>query len=174
MHFWLNLAKIRPIIIMIENNLPDYLIQKPLHEILSRREFSSRVDVVMSYELARDELLKKYPDFKFDGLDKDSVVSMASLKKVLDRQSKKVINLISEGKNKEAHILAREIKLIGDPNISIAETGIGSAIVTAGGDFKMAVSLLGFKFKDIQNGTNWIEFIVRTWGFTPKEIVELK
>jgi len=157
---------------MVEQDFPGYLLQRPIHEILSRPEFSSRVDVVLSLKTVREELAEKYPSFKFERLDKDGVVRMVALKKVLDRESKKVVDLVRKGKNKEAHILARELKLIGDPNISIAETGIGSAIKAMSGNLDMAASILGFK--DVQNGSNWLNFIVRTWGFTPKEIAELK
>ncbi len=75
------------------------------------------------------------------------------------------------GKVKESLELAREIKLIGDPIISISETGIGQAIKSFYGDLGMSASLLGFK--NVRNGVSWIELIVRTWGFTPEEIANL-
>lgn len=76
--------------------------------------------------------------------------------------------LVRSGKRKEAFKLAREIKLISDPDISVSEVHIGEAIKAYYGNLEGAADLLGFK--DLKNGVSWIEFIVRTWGFTPEEI----
>ena len=149
----------------------DLYSHRPVHEILSRPDFKGPFDMTLSNKQARELIVRSYPNFNFDGLEEYNIAGMAARCVRLAKETKKAVDLARAGKTQESLDLARDIKLIGDPNISIAETGIGSAIKATGGNLKMAVSFLGFK--DLQNGVEWIEFIVRTWGFTPKEIVDL-
>jgi len=156
---------------MSDERLKDFLEIAPIHEILSRPEFRGPFDTLLPSKEAKELIEKKYPDFKFEGLDKIQIADMAARCQVIDNESKKVVELVKSGKRQEALKLAREIKIVGDPNISISVTGIGSIVKTVHGNLEMASAFLGFG--DLQLGKGWVDFIVRTWGFIPDEIVKI-
>lgn len=141
-----------------------YLNNPPIDQILGSLDFANQAEITISQKEARGLLQERYPKFNFDGLDSDSVFEVAGRAVILNNLSRKVIDLVRSGNPTEAHVLARKIKLVGDPEISEVETSIKDILETTHGNLDMAASFLHL---DKRSGRSWLNFIVRTWGQKP-------
>lgn len=143
-----------------------YLDNPPIDSVLGGSDFSIQQEVTLPQNKVRGLLKQKYPKFNFDGLDSDSTLEVAGRALLLDQLSQKVVDLVRSGQPTEGHILARKIKLVGDPEISEVQTSIKNVLETTHGNLDMASSFLHL---DKKTGRSWINFIVRTWGNKPSD-----
>lgn len=151
---------------MSEEEIQGYLKTPSLREVLSDPEFSlPKVQIISPPSKIREEIQRRYPNFQFDGLDDDGLSRMAGFSSKLDELSAKVVNLARSGKVKDAHVLARKVKLISDPVTSAARTPTEDVMETTHGDLDAAAAFLGLM--NVRDGGDWLEFIVRTWGKGP-------
>lgn len=151
---------------MSEEEIQSYLKTVSLRDVLLDPEFSlPKVEIISSPNKIREEIQQKYPNFQFDGLDDNGLSRMAGFSSKLDGLSAKVVDLAKSGKTKDALILARKVKLIGDPVISATRTPIENVMETTHGDLGAGAAFLGLM--SIRDGRDWLEFIVRTWGKGP-------
>mgnify|MGYP001609316415 FL=1 len=146
--------------------MQSYLKTPSLRDVLSDPKFSlPKVEVILSLNKIKGKIRQKYPNFQFDDLDDNGLSRMAGFSSKLDGLSAKVVDLAKSGRTKEAHILARKIKLLNDPVTSAARTPIEDVMEATHGDFDAAAAFLGLI--DVGEGRDWLEFIVRTWGKKP-------
>lgn len=151
---------------MPEEEIQGYLKTPFLRDVLSDPEFAlPKVQVISPPGRVKDEIQQKFPNFQFGGLDDDGLSRMAGFSMKLDELSAKVVSLAKVGRVKDAHVLARKVKLISDPVTSAARTSTENVMETTHGDVNTAAAFLGLM--GVRDGRDWLEFIVRTWGKEP-------
>jgi hypothetical protein len=142
------------------NRIPEIGIS----ETLNSPEFMVRTAIAVTKAGARELIAEKYPDFNFGRGIK--VSDFAAKVRFLAELSQQVVIMNRAEKPFDAYVLARKIKLVGDPITSRSGTTIEDIIKATHGNLRMACAFLNINRR---TGPDWLDFIVRTWGMKPND-----